>query len=185
VEQIICGFRGDTSYPLVLKDDLLRQLPVLTSRYKKYADYVGQTIQDMFTPEILERSIVLPARVLESCMLINTGNGKLVLEPLPAEAQRAPVYAFLAEDLDGDGMCDLVLGGNQTRAKPQTGIYSASYGYYLKGSGNSSFKAVPPVISGISIRGEIRRLKILHVNGSRILVVVRNNDILKLLKFEE
>jgi hypothetical protein len=184
VEQIICGYQGDTLVPLVLKDDLLRQLPVLTSRYPKYADYVGETIHDMFSAEVLERSVVLPVRVLESCILINSGNGGLSLEPLPPEAQYAPVHAILAEDLDGDGMCDLVLGGNQSRAKPQTGIYTASYGLYLRGTGNGGFLPVPPVRSGVSIRGEIRGLKFLNVNGSRILVVVRNNDILRFLKFE-
>ena len=184
VEQIICGYRGDTSYPLVLKDDLLRQLPVLASRYPLYADYAGQTIHDIFSPEVLQRSIVLPAHMLESSVLINTGNGRLDMEPLPSGAQVAPVYAILAEDLDNDGICDLVAGGNQTRAKPQTGIYSASYGLFLKGSGTGTFEAFSPLQSGLSIRGEIRGLEILRVNGSRILVVVRNNDILKLLKFD-
>jgi hypothetical protein len=184
VEQIICGYSGDTLVPLVLRDDLLRQLPVLASRYQKYADYVGQSIHDMFSTEVLERSVVLPVRVLESCILINDGKGRLALEPLPSEAQYAPVYAILSEDLDGDGRCDLVVGGNQTRAKPQTGIYTASYGLYLKGTGKADFLAVPPLHSGLSILGEIRELKIINVNGSRVLVVVRNNDILRFLKFE-
>lgn len=184
VEQVICAYSSDTLYPVVLKDDLISQIPVLASRYPSYTDYAGQTMQDIFDPETLERSIVLTASVLESCVMINEGGSSLRLEKLPVQAQYAPVYVMLAEDLDGDGKCDLVLGGNQSRAKPQTGTYTASYGLFLKGEGNGKFHVIPPGLSGISVRGDIRDLKILESNGNRVLVVVRNNDILRFLKLE-
>jgi hypothetical protein len=184
VEQVICSYSSDTLYPVVLKDDLISQIPVLASRYQRYSDYAGQTMQDIFDPETLERSIVLTASVLESCVMINEGGSSLRLEKLPVQAQYAPVFAMLAEDLDGDGKCDLVLGGNQSRAKPQTGTYTASYGLFLKGEGNGKFHVIPPWLSGISVRGDIRDLKILESNGNRVLVVVRNNDILRFLKLE-
>jgi hypothetical protein len=33
------------------------------------------------------------------------------IQPLPIEAQFAPIQAILIEDLDGDGILDLLLGG--------------------------------------------------------------------------
>jgi hypothetical protein len=185
VEQIICSYRGDTLYPVPLMDDLLSQLPVLAARYPKYADYVGQTLPDIFSAEVLDRSVVLSARVLESCILINSGDGSLDLNALPPEAQLAPIFAILAEDMDKDGKCDLLVGGNLSRAKPQTGTYMASYGLLMHGSGEGEFQAVPPWQSGISVRGEVRDLKILHVNDTAILVIARNNDILQFLKLDE
>ena len=99
------------------------------------------------------------------------------------EAQFAPVYAIAAEDFNGDGRCDLVTGGNQFRAKPETGIYGASFGLFLKGEASGKWSALTAEESGIYTRGEIRDLKFLDVNGNRIMAFVRNNDILELYKY--
>jgi hypothetical protein len=183
VEQIICAFNGDTSYPVVMKDDLVRQIPALERKYKKFEDYKEQTIEDVFSDEVLQRSVVLNTRFLESCVMINSGMGSFRLDHLPVEAQFSPVYAIAAEDFDEDGICDIVIGGNLYRAKPETGIYNASYGLYLKGNTDGTWYAVPPVISGFFTRGELRDLEIMNINGSRIIVVVRNNDKLQFYKY--
>ena len=98
------------------------------------------------------------------------------MNPLPVEAQFSPVYSIAADDFDDDGICDIVFGGNQYRAKPETGIYSASYGLYLKENTNETWSAVPSVISGFFTKGEVRNLQILNIFGSRIIAVVRNNN---------
>jgi hypothetical protein len=183
VEQIICAFNGDTSYPVVMKDDLVRQIPVLERKYKKFEDYKEQTIEDVFSDEVLQRSVVLNTRFLENCVMINSGMGSFRMDHLPVEAQFSPVYAIAAEDFDEDGICDIVIGGNLYRAKPETGIYNASYGLYLKGNTDGSWYAVPTVISGFFTRGEMRDLEILNINGSRIIAVVRNNDKLQFYKY--
>ncbi|HPA87630.1 MAG TPA: VCBS repeat-containing protein, partial [Bacteroidales bacterium] len=43
VEQMTCTWFGDSLYPYVLRDDLLKQLPSLSAKYPKYSDYAGQT----------------------------------------------------------------------------------------------------------------------------------------------
>ena len=183
IEQIICRYIGETSYPVVKKDDLVRQIPSLQNKYKKFDDYKNQTIQDIFPSEILNRSVVLNARIMESCVMINTGSGSFHLIPLPFEAQFAPVYAIIADDFDHDGICDILLGGNQYRAKPETGIYDASYGLFLKGTNDTKWQYVSSLESGICIKGEIRDLKILKINGNQIIAVARNNDNLQFYKY--
>jgi hypothetical protein len=183
IEQIICSFFGDKSYPLPLKDELVRQIPSLGSKYPKHKDFVNQRIEDIFPPEVLRRSIKLESRVLESCLLLNTGNGSFKLIPLPKEAQFSPVYAITADDFDNDGLCDIIIGGNQYRAKPQTGIYDASYGLFLKGYPDFSWKPVPSTVSGIFTKGEIRDLEIVILNNNRVIFVARNNDNLQFYKY--
>ena len=51
VEQIICGFDGDTSFPLALKHDLVRQIPALEKKIQTYNSYKSQTITDIFSEE--------------------------------------------------------------------------------------------------------------------------------------
>jgi hypothetical protein len=183
VEQIICEYNGDKSYPVAMKDDLVKQIPALERKYQRFVDYMEQTIEDIFPDEVLQRAVKLNARILESCVMINTGQDSFYLNPLPAEAQFSPVYAVAAEDFDDDGICDIVIGGNQHRAKPETGIYDASYGLYLKGNTKGSWTAVPSINSGIFTRGELRDLEILKINGNRIIAFVRNNDILEFYKY--
>lgn len=183
VEQIICAFNGDKSYPVPMKDDLVKQLPSLAGKYPKFSDYQDQTIDQIFPAEILKRSIVLTAKQMKSCVLLNSGKGTFSVNPLPVEAQFAPVYSILAGDFDHDGKCDLVIGGNQHRAKPETGIYGASYGLFLKGNNDGTWKAISNKESGLFIKGEVRDLKIANIGGRPWVVVAKNNDSLQFFKF--
>lgn len=183
IEQIICAFNGNESYPVPMKDDLIKQLPSLASKYIKYTNYKDQTIEQIFPAEILNRSVVLQTRQMKSCILMNSGKNTFSVTPLPVEAQFTPIYSINADDFDHDGICDLILGGNQYRAKPETGINDASYGLFLKGNANGIGKSVPNKRSGFYTKGEVRDLKILNIGGVRILVVARNNNSLQFFKY--
>jgi len=183
VEQIICSYNGNKSYPLIMMDDLLKQIPSLETKYKKNDDYKEQTMEDIFSPDVLNRSLKLKANYLESCILMNKGDEGFKIYPLPSEAQFAPVYAISAEDFDKDGICDILLGGNQFRAKPETGIYAASYGLLLKGNSDGMWEPVSPLVSGIYIKGEIRDFKSLVINGHKLLTVAKNNNKLQFYKY--
>jgi len=183
VEQIICAFNGENSYPVVLKDDIIKQIPKLETKYNRYSDYKEQTIEDIFSEEVLQRAIKLNAKILESCVFLNSGSGGFNMEPLPIEAQLAPVYAIFADNLDNDDVCDIIIGGNQYRAKPETGIYASGYGLLLHGKNDGLFTPVSPLKSGLSVKGEIRDFKILNINKNRIIVIGRNNDKLQFYKY--
>ena len=77
-------------------------------RTLKYENYKGQTINDIFTSEQLNKAIVLEAFVLETSVLINQGGGRLALSPLPLAAQLAPVYAISVDDFDADARREAV-----------------------------------------------------------------------------
>ena len=183
VEHIICAFNGDTAYPVAMKDDLVRQIPALGQKYETFKAYSGETIHDIFSEEILQRSVVLRATILESSVLINSGQGLFRMESLPTECQLSPVYAIETGDFDHDGNCDVILGGNMSRAKPETGIYSAGHGLFLKGSGNGDWLAVPADNSGLFTRGDIRDFKIIKINGKGVITVARNNENLHFYTF--
>ncbi|HEY4654003.1 MAG TPA: FG-GAP repeat protein, partial [Cyclobacteriaceae bacterium] len=176
VEQILTRFQNGVSYPMVLRQDLVAQLPGLRKKYLHYKDYRGQTISDIFTAEQLERAIILNARSFETTLWLNTGLGSFERKTLPVEVQFSPVYAILINDFDEDGNADILMGGNLYRAKPETGIYDGSYGILLKGDGRGNFTALPSVESGICIKGEIRSLRNLRTGGGRVVLGARNND---------
>lgn len=178
-------YKSDSiSYPFVLRDNLLRQIPSLKEKFPHYSDYAGKTIQQIFTPEQLKGAIVRNAYNMQSSVLINEGNGNFILKPLPSRAQFSPVYAIYAGDMDGDGKVDLFLGGNMYSVKPQVGRYDASYGTFLKGDGKGNFTYLTPEQSGLFVRGEVRDIKAIKgPDGKMYLLVARNND--KALLFEK
>jgi hypothetical protein len=183
VEQIICTFNGNKSYPVAMKDDLVKQIPSLETKYKKNDDYKNQAITDIFPAEIIKRSVVLEARIMESCIMMNSGKGTFSLTPLPVEAQFTPVYALYADDFDNDGIIDISLAGNQYRAKPEAGIHDAGYGLLLKGMLDGKYRSVSPLISGFVTKGEVRDIKSFATKGNRIIAIARNNDKLEFYKY--
>jgi hypothetical protein len=175
IEQITCTYNGDSSYPFVLRHDLVAQLPYLKKRYLKYSDYAGQTMQDIFEPEVLGKAVVNKATMLESVALINRGNGTFEIRKLPMEAQLSPVYTICIADFDQDGLNDIVLGGNLYEVKPEVGRYDASHGAFLKGIGNGNFISVPTRETGLFMDGQIRDLKMIQIKGKTTLMAMRNN----------
>ena len=176
IEHVICSYNGDQSYPAILRHDLVSQIPSLKKKYLKYETFKNETVTDIFTPEQLKGALELKVFEMRSCMLINDGNGKFTLQPLPMEAQFSPVYGIEISDVDKDGFMDILLGGNLYHVKPEVGRYDASYALYLKGDGAGNFEALPSKESGINIHGEIRDILSLQSRKGPLTVFSRNDD---------
>lgn len=176
IEQIICTFNGDISYPMVLRHDLTAQIPSLKKKYLKYEEYKNQTVQNIFTESELKEAVKLDVFELGTGILLNDGKGKFTFSRLPVEAQISPMYAIEIDDFDLDGNQDILLGGNLYNVKPEAGRYDASYGIFLKGDGHGKFIAVPSLNSGLKIEGEVRDFVMLKSKGRNLLLVARNND---------
>lgn len=183
IEQIVCRYDGDESYPLVLRHDLVSQIPSLKKKYLKYESYKEQAIDDIFSSDQLDKAIKLEAQVMESSVLLNNGSGTFTLSTLPMEAQLAPVYAIATDDFDGDGTPDIVLGGNLYRVKPEVGRYDASRGLFLKGKGDGTFEAWPSKRSGMRIEGELRDFTTIRIGGRAMLLGARNSNTLVVYSF--
>ncbi len=182
VEQIICAYNGDKSYPVALRHDLVKQIPSLKKKYLKYENFKDQTFTDIFTPDQVKNSTKLDVYELSTGVLINEGSGKFSLKHLPVEAQISPVYGIEIIDIDDDGYKDILLGGNLYNAKPEVGRYDASYGVLLRGDGKGNFNFVSPMESGLKMDGEVRDIMTMQTEQGEIILVARNNDSLVAFK---
>ena len=179
-EQIISTYQHDTLYPLTLRNDLVKQIPSLKKKYLRYDAYQGQSIEDIFAPEQRRSTVRLEVRTTQSAVLINQGNGKFTVQPLPTEAQFSPIYSILTDDFNQDGYVDLLLGGNFYRSKPEIGIYDASYGLLLEGDGKGQFAVVRQ--SGFFVKGEIRDMVSLRAKEGHLVLVARNDAPMQVFK---
>jgi hypothetical protein len=175
-EQIISVYNGGVSYPLPLRDDLIKAIPSLKARYLNYKNYARQTVSDIFPAADLASAVQKTAHTFASSLVRNNGDGSFTLVPLPDEAQLAPVYGMLADDVDRDGRLDLLVAGNFDGFKPEIGRMSASYGLLLRGAGKGAFTPVPARESGFMVPGQARDIQRVRTPDGDLIVVARNND---------
>ncbi len=176
-ECVLTYYKSDSvAYPLPLRSDMVIQMPSLKKKFLKYSDYASRQIHEIFDKEQLEKAVLREANWLQSAIFVNDGNGNFTLKPLPVEAQYSPVYDILAEDLNNDGIIDLYLVGNFSGVKPEIGKYDANYGQVFIGKGNNDFEYLPPVQSGLKVKGEARSITFIkNKNGKKYLMVTINN----------
>jgi hypothetical protein len=183
LEQILTFYKHGVSYPMAGRDELVRLMPQLRSRYVSYADFGAARVEDIFPASELRQAKVLEARLFASSVALNNGDGTFNLQPLPVEAQFAPIYHALAEDFDADGHVDLLVAGNFDGVTPVRGRYDASYGLLLRGDGAGRFDPVDMEASNLVIEGQVRDMRLLRrAGGHRLIVVARNNDKLQILR---
>lgn len=169
-------------YPFNLKGDFVAQMPSFKKRVLYYTSYAGKPIEELLTPEELKQAQVLQVQESRSCIFYNKGKNKFEKTALPADAQLSAVYTILVKDLDGDGLADLLLGGNLFGLKPEQGRLDASEGVVLLQDDHKTFHSVPAQRSGLRITGELRSLQLLPRAKDTLIVAGRNHDALLLFR---
>jgi hypothetical protein len=183
LEQILTFYKNGVSYPLAGRDEFVKNIPSLRGKFPSYRSLGASRVEDIFPAADLKQAQVREAYTFASAVALNNGNGTFTLQPLPTEAQFAPIYASLSGDFDGDGKTDLLVGGNFYGVPPILGRYDASYGLILRGDGKGGFTPVDMEESNLVIDGEVRDIKSLRgANGQRLIVVARNNDMVMVLR---
>ncbi len=168
-------------FPAFGRDDMTKQMIVMRGRFPKYHKYAAATIDSLLTPAMKKQAYCLTANNLQSCYINNLGNGKFEIKPLPIQAQFAPLYGMVAEDVDGDGNLDVTINGNDFGTEVGTGRYDALNGLVLKGDGKGNFKALTIQQAGIYIPGDGKALVALRsANNALLLAASQNKSTLKL-----
>lgn len=179
IEQIMCYNKLGKSYPILVRPDLVRQLPYLGAKFPTHASYAGKQITDIFAPQQLNQAVLNEAHMFDTAVFMGTKEGRFVHQSLPAEAQFSPVYAILAKELDSDSLSqgkDLLLAGNFYGVPPQMGRYDASYGTLLSGDGKGNFRTIPAQVAGLSVTGQVRDMVSLSYGNQRDVIIFANND---------
>ena len=171
-------------YPSINKYQLAAQVPLINKQFLLNKDYATATADKIFSNN--KNPVVLTCNETRSCWIENKSNGKFEMHALPMEAQFAPVNTIVCADMDGDGIKDILLAGNEYQTEVITGRYDASYGCFLKGKGNNVFVAVSPASSGFILNGDVKDLKLINNrNGNKLLLAGVNNDSLHVFRIDK
>lgn len=174
IDQVLATAKNGNYYPVALRHDIIEVIPSLNEKYPTYASYAGQTVEEVFTPEQLQKARILEASHMESVVFWNQPDGMLP-EKLPFRAQIAPLYGVELLDVTGDQTPEIILGGNLYDVQPLVGPYDASRGVVISFY-NGKLQSLPDMISGLNISGEVRAVETLTIGSDNYLFVARQGD---------
>ena len=174
-EQIMTYHESGADFPILDRDELFKQIPSLKKKYLYYKDYASANMTDLFGSDVYQTALIKELRELSSAIYWGSDNG-FTKNNLAPEIQYANVSSILLEDTDNNGTIDIVLGGNQSKIKPQFGPLESSNGWILKQQKNGIFEKP----ASLGVKGEIRSIISFKNKDQYSIILGINNDSIKI-----
>ncbi|MFM6924825.1 MAG: FG-GAP-like repeat-containing protein, partial [Ferruginibacter sp.] len=172
-DAILGFYQWGKCYPLYSRDQLIDQVPSMRKKFVRYHDYSGKTMDEILTTAEKTNMEVFKTNFFESGVLMNEGNNTFRFISFPEKAQLSTINDMIVDDMDGDGIKDILVCGNSGDAAVMTGVYDATSALLLKGTGSGNFTAVSAVEDGLNIKGESRKMVYLKDKG---MIIFLKND---------
>ncbi len=163
------------SYPSMGRDDIIREMIQMRSKFQNYRSFADATIDNLFSEEQREKALVLKANDLRSSYIRNDGHNRFTMIPLPSQAQFSALNGIIADDFNIDGNLDILVNTNDFSTEVMTGRYDALNGLVMLGNGHGGFSPLTIAESGIYLPGNGRSLVKLRGAGGRYLVAAASN----------
>jgi enediyne biosynthesis protein E4 len=183
LDHILTYYNQGMRHPLLSRDQLVKQIPAIRRKFLKYDSYKNVTLEDIVDPGLQKKIVRKDAYTFTSIYMKNEGNGKFLITDLPVEAQMFPIFAFCIDDVNSDGISDIMAVGNLDAVQPDFGRYDAGYGLVLIGDNKANFKPMTLQRSGFIVNGQGRDIKrVVTSDNKELFLVSRNNDTLKVFQ---
>jgi hypothetical protein len=173
-EQVLTYYVANREILFVGKGDLDKQLPFLKKNFLYAKDFAKASVPDLFGKERLEKSTVFHADYFSNSILINGGNLKFSVQPLPWQAQLSPFKDAVVCDANNDSLPDILLVGNYYDNSTDLGRNDADFGTVLINKGSNKFFC--ETLNGLAIKGQSRHIKKISTGKKQIYIVARNGD---------
>ena len=174
-EKIMTRKVNGRDMPVALKDEITAQVVSLKKKSLLHSEFANKSIQDLFPAADIKKSIVHEGNYFKSAVAVNNGNGKFEMKALPKEVQFSCVCDIYCTDLNGDKKKDLVLGGNDGGFLPQFSKLDASFGHILMSNGDGTYTRKTNKEMNLSIRGDVKKLVPITINGKRHFIAAINS----------
>ncbi|MFD1551633.1 hypothetical protein DNU06_02985 [Putridiphycobacter roseus] len=180
---IVLGkYQNNVCYPVRGKQCSTDQMPFISKKFPKYADFAEADIEKLYGAENLKEALHYSATTFSSVILLQTANQFKVMD-LPVEIQFSPINKFLVLDLNNDKHLDILAAGNNYAAEVETIRYDAGRGNVLLGDGKGQFESLNPRQSGLFIGTDCKDLTQIKVGNKEVIISASNNYLLEWFSF--
>lgn len=176
VDKIYSRTVNGNDVPVFLKKEFTEQLPSFKKQNLKHTEYAKKTMNTLLTDAQRKASDIKECRYSASCIAWNEGNGQFTIMQLPVMMQLSCINALSCTDVTGDGLPDILAGGNNYHCLPQFSRQDAGFGFLLVNKGKRQFEETNAITSGMMIEGEVRDIAPLYINREKHIIFLRNNS---------
>ena len=173
IDPILTYSSGNEEYAFSSRDLLQKQIPSLGNTFQSNKSFSEATLEMIFGKNIKE-SELLTAVELRSGIFVNEGN-TFRFHAFPNILQISTIQNFLIDDLTGGGDLSIFSVGNLLKASTSQGMYAADRGTLIAGFPNH-IQVLTNQETGISLRGDVRKIETLNFQEDMLLMVAINND---------
>ena len=167
IRLIEAEYEGDILFPVRGKSCSSSAMPFLTEKYNTFKGFAAAPLEEIYTPERLQRAVQLTVTTLESGIYINNigTNGKFEFHTFPRITQASPGFGVIIADVNGDGNADIYLVQNFHSPQAETGRMDGGVSVLLLGDGTAKFEPLLPDRSGLLVPGDAKALTISDLNN--------------------
>ncbi|MCH2083937.1 MAG: VCBS repeat-containing protein [Saprospiraceae bacterium] len=182
-KDIVLGyFNQGTLYPVRGRQCSSEQIPNIKEKFGSYSSFGSADLRAVYGDK-LDLALHYTVSNFATSYVENNGVDGFAIHNLPQEAQFSAVNGIVVEDVDADGINDLIMSGNLHVSEVETPRNDASIGLILKGNGDGTFVPLSVQQTGYYTPGDVKDVKLLKQGAKRLLLVANNDAPLQLLEF--
>ena len=162
------------------RDDMIKQLVMIRSKFQTYGAFGEATVQDVFNAQELAGAQIKITNYLASAYIENLGGEKFKVTALPGAVQYAPIFGLLPDDVDGDGDLDVWVCGNDYGLELGQGRADALHGLILRNDGPGRWTPLQPESSGFALLKDGKGVGRIIVGDREYFFATQNQDSMRL-----
>lgn len=182
-EQLLTYYLGKKEIPFANKMDLEKQLPGLKKKFLLAADFAKADLADLFGRDQLTNADQLTVTDFSHYLFINDGNMQFSAVQLPWQTQLHTWRTAAVTDIDGNGLPDLLLGGNYYDNHVQLGRNDGDFGSVLINTGHANFRFAN--LQPATDMKQVRSIKPVRIAGKQVFLLARNNASASLISLKK
>ncbi|MFD2099036.1 VCBS repeat-containing protein [Flagellimonas iocasae] len=182
IDPILVQYKDGKDRIFASLDELKKQMPFMSRIFRRYTVFADKSAKEIFPDEVFENAVIKNAVTLSSQIGYSNPDGTYSLKPLPNTAQIAPVNDFVLQDVNGDGIKDVVYVGNFSGFAPSIGRINASLGGVLLGDEKGVYTPSTSKKSGLHSIGNANAASLITVGSQKGLLVALNDRKLQFYK---